>query len=119
MDDGAWPCERTLVGHTDGVTALAWWEGKLISGLEDKTIRVWDASTGGLDATITGHAGELSGLVVMGRRLFSAAADGTIRAWTVGTWAAVTSVEAYDADGSGQFPLYLEVDGPMLISRAG
>ena len=114
-----WPCERTLVGHTDRVRALAGWEGKLISGSEDETIRVWDASTGGLDATLTGHRGGVSGLVVMGERLFSASWDGTIRVWTVGTWAAVTSVEAYDVDGSGQFPWCLAVDGCKLICGSG
>ena len=88
-----WPCERTLAGHTGGIKALAGWEGKLISGSSDKTIRVWDASTGGLDATLTGHRNAVFGLVVMGERLFSAAADGTIRVWTVGTWAAVTRLK--------------------------
>ena len=55
-------------------------------------------------------------MVVMGERLFSASRDGTIRVWTVGTWAAVTSVEAYDVDGSAQLPLCLAVDGRKLIS---
>ena len=114
-----WPCERTLAGHTSGVYALAGWEGKFISGSADETIRVWDASTGGLDATLTGHRGGVSGLVVMGERLFSASEDGTIRVWTVGTWAAVTSVEAYDVDGSGQFPWCLAVDGCKLICGSG
>ena len=54
--------------------------------------------------------------MVMGERLFSASTDRTIRVWTVGTWAAVTSVEAYDVDGSGQFPWCLAVDGCKLIS---
>ena len=111
-----WVCERTLAGHIGFVKALAGWEGKLISGSGDKTIRVWDASTGGLDATLTGHRGAVSALVVMGERLFSASGDGTIRVWTVGTWAAVTSVEAYAAVGSWQFPWCLVVDGPKLIS---
>ena len=111
-----WPCERTLAGHTHEVRSLAGWEGKLVCGSWDNTIRVWDASTGGLDATLTGHRGAVLGLVVIGERLFSASADGTIRVWTVGAWAAVTSVEAYDVDGSGQFPWCLAVDGPKLIS---
>ena len=111
-----WPCERTLAGHMSGVSALAGCGGKLISGSEDYTIRVWDTSTGGRDAVLRGHQGAVLGLAVMGERLFSASIDGTIRVWTVGTWAAVTSVEAYDADGSGQVPWCLAVDGPKLIS---
>ena len=111
-----WPCERTLAGHTGSVEALAGWEGKLISGSWDKTIRVWDASTGGLDATLTGHQHAVSGLVVMGERLFSASLDGTIRVWTVGTCAAVASVQAYDVDGSEQYARCLAADGSKLIS---
>ena len=34
----------------------------------------------------------------------------------MGTWAAVTSVEAYDVDRSGQFPFCLAADGRKLIS---
>ena len=91
-------------------------EEKLISGSWDNIIRVWDASTGRLDATLTGHRDAVHGLVVMGERLFSASEDGTIRVWTVGTWAALTSVKAHDADGSRKFPRCLAVDGLKLIS---
>ena len=75
-----WPCERTLTGHTSWVISLEGWEGKLISGSSDNTIRVWELETGDLDATLTGHNGAVSGLLVHGERLFSASDDGSIRA---------------------------------------
>ena len=98
-----WPCERTLTGNS-GVESLAGWEGKLISGLVDSTIHVWDLETGGLEATLTGHRGPVCALLVHGERLFSASRDGSILAWAVGTWAAMASVEAYDVVASGQYP---------------
>ena len=110
-----WPCERTLTGNS-GVESLAGWEGKLISGLVDSTIHVWELETGGLDATLTGHRGPVCALLVHGERLFSASRDGSIRAWAMGTWAAVARVEAYDVVASGQHPGCLAASGSKLIS---
>ena len=112
----AWPCERTLKGHTNGVASLAGWEGKLVSGSWDSTIRVWELDTGELDATLTGHRAAVYALLVHGERLFSASADGSIRAWAVGTWAAAAIVEAYDVGDSGQWPRCLAASGSKLIS---
>ena len=111
-----WPCERTLTGHARGVASLAGWEGKLISGSWDRTIRVWELETGGLDATLAGHTRVVRGLLVHGERLFSASEDGSIRAWAVGTWAALASVQAYDVGASGQVPRCLVASGSKLIS---
>jgi WD40 repeat protein len=36
----------SLEGHNDKVTSVAVCDGKIVSGSEDKTIRVWDMSTG-------------------------------------------------------------------------
>ena len=111
-----WPCERTLTGHTGWVVSLAGWEGKLISGSWDSTIRVWELETGGLDVTLTGHRDVVCSLLVHGERLFSASGDGSIRAWAVGTWEAVASVEAYDARASRQYPRCLAASGARLVS---
>lgn len=47
----------TLRGHTDGVRTLAYSPSgdHLISGSDDKTVRVWDLRTGESLATLTGH----------------------------------------------------------------
>ncbi len=37
MEAGAsWACARTLVGHAEKVKTLATWQGKVLSGSEDK-----------------------------------------------------------------------------------
>ena len=77
-----WRCDDILTGHTGGVVSLAGWEGKLISGSDDSTIRVWELETGRLDATLTGHRGSVRGLLVHGARLF-------ILVWSLGRGSAV------------------------------
>ena len=114
--DPEWSCERTLTGHTRLVASLAEWEGKLISGSWDSTIRVWELETGELHATVTGHRGPVCALLVQRERLFSTSADGSIRTWAVGTWVAVVSVEAYDVRASQQHPRCLVTSGSQLIS---
>ncbi len=49
----------------------------------DRTIRIWDVTTGKLLEQLTGHGSEVNALLFSpdGRRLFSGAADGTILIW--------------------------------------
>jgi LSD1 subclass zinc finger protein len=57
-----------------------------VSGLEDKTVRVWDLETGQCVRTLAGHTDSVSGLAVTadGRLVVSASADGTLRVWNLG-----------------------------------
>ena len=41
------------------------WEGKLISSLEDKTMRIWELETGMLAATLPGHRDVFRGLYIV------------------------------------------------------
>jgi WD40 repeat protein/serine/threonine protein kinase len=84
---------RVLRGHTGWVTGVAFSpDGKhLVSGSEDKTLKVWDVSTstegqqvGGLERrTIKGHPAALAGVAYSpdGQRLASASVDGTVKVW--------------------------------------
>jgi WD40 repeat protein len=73
-------------GHTDSVAGVAWSPdgGRLASGADDQTVRVWDARTGDCLHTLAGHGGRILGVSWSpdGRRLASAGVrDKTVRIW--------------------------------------
>lgn len=81
--------EYTLRGHKDWVHAIAFSpDGKtLASGSYDRTIRLWNVSTGALQRVLRGHGRSINSVAYSadGRWLASAADDGTVRLWDVRT----------------------------------
>jgi serine/threonine protein kinase len=80
---------QTLTGHGDWVTSVAiapdgrW----LVSGSNDKSVRVWDLSDGALLGTLRGHTVVVNSVAVSpdGQWIASASNDGTVRVWDVKT----------------------------------
>lgn len=76
---------REYLGHSDVVTDLALTgDGKtLVTGSEDKTVRVWEAGTGKQLRLFQGHMAGVTAVAVRadGRQAASAAEDGSIRLW--------------------------------------
>ncbi|MFI6233289.1 NB-ARC domain-containing protein, partial [Micromonospora sp. NPDC050784] len=77
--------QRTLTGHLSGVVALAAAPdgGWLASAGNDRTVRIWNPTTGTLQHTLTDHIGWVRALVAAGDGswLASAGHDGTVRIW--------------------------------------
>lgn len=75
----------TYKGHTDSVLAVAWSPNgkRIVSGSQDHTVQVWDATTGGHVLPYSGHT---DGVEVVawspdGKRIASAGKDRTVQVW--------------------------------------
>jgi WD40 repeat protein len=89
--DGRWAAyeegvikPRELEGHTLGVRALAvGLDGKLYSGSDDTTIRVWSGVDGTHLQTLVGHMSWVCALAVgLDGKVYSGSYDKTIRVWS-------------------------------------
>ncbi len=76
---------REYVGHTGAVTCLAVIpDGTLlVTGGEDKTVRVWEVTSGKQLRALQGHLGRVTSIASRGdgKQIASASEDGAIRMW--------------------------------------
>jgi WD40 repeat protein len=71
-------------------------DGRLAAGSVDRTIRLWDVTTGAETARLEGHSGRVRALCVLPRgRLASGSDDDTIRLWDVTTGAEAARLEGH------------------------
>ncbi len=77
-DPSTGDCLRTLTGHSDGVTSLAFLPNGTLasgSGSDDKTIKIWDPSTGDCLRTLTGHSDWVTSLAFLPNENFISGSD--------------------------------------------
>ena len=90
---------RTLEGHTDQVWCCAVDpEGRwIVSGADDRTLRLWDVASGQTLRTFEGHTGGVRCCAVdpQGKWVVSGADDGTLRLWDVATGQTVCTLEGH------------------------
>jgi WD40 repeat protein len=103
---------RVVRGHADGVWTVAWSPdgGRLLTGAEDRTARVWDAWHGRQLAVLQGHHEGLLDVAWSpdGRRVATVARDRTLRLWAAADGAPLLTVPhetrlralAWSPDGS-------------------
>ena len=78
-------CMTTIVGHADYVRcALQLADGRLVSGSEDKTLKIWDITSGIGLMTLNGHQDIVScALQLADGRLVSGSGDRTLKIWNI------------------------------------
>ena len=79
----------TLSGHTDSVRSITFSSdgASLVSGGDDRTIKIWDIQTGGVVKTFSGHTDFVHSVSISSNRgtIASGSRDRTIRLWDAWT----------------------------------
>ena len=83
------PRTMAIHGHSDRIYCVQFGtvadQRFLFSGSRDKSIRVWDAASGGRVALLQSHSGSVLCLEYDAGMLLSGSSDGTARVWSVGS----------------------------------
>ncbi len=89
-----------LKGHKDWVTSVAFSpDGKtVVSGSEDKTIRIWSIESGMNVRTLRGHEAGVSAVTFSkdGKRIVSGSWDKTLKIWNVADGKELLSLEGHE-----------------------
>ncbi|CDF38048.1 WD40-repeat containing protein [Chondrus crispus] len=110
---------RNFRGHRSGVhcVAISGDGRRVVSGSEDKSVRVWDVGTGAqVGEALVGHTGSVLSVAISGdgRRVVSGSDDKSVRVWDVETGAQVG--EALVGHTGYVYSVAMSGDGRRVVS---
>ena len=116
--DDEWdPCLQTLEGHTGIVNSVAFsLDGKrIISASKDRTLKIWDTTTGACQKTLQGHNDDVTAVAISldGKQVVSASWEGTIKLWDFATG---TCQKTFEEHYQHVTSLAFSPDGSQLAS---
>jgi len=90
--------EMTMIGHNGSVySVIALPDGRLVSCSDDKTLRIWNATTGDCETVLAGHDGVVNSVIALpDGRLVSCSSDKTLRIWNATTGDCETVLAGHD-----------------------
>ncbi len=107
--------DKTLSGHSDSVWSVALSsDGKtLVSGSEDKTIKIWNIDTGQLIRTLNGHSDSVRSVALSsdGQIIASGSGDKTLKLWNL-----ETGVRTFSQHSGPVWSVAFSPDGQTLVS---
>jgi WD40 repeat protein len=108
---------RSLEGHTDWVRAVAVSpDGRtIVSGSDDRTVKVWEAESGRLLRSLEGHTGSVLAVAVSpdGRTIVSGSWDNTVKVWEAESGRLLRSLEGHTG---GVNAVAVSPDGRTIVS---
>ena len=109
--------EQTLEGHSSWVSSVAFSldGGRLVSGSDDRTVRVWNVAIRQVEQTLGGHSSRVNSVAFSpdGGRLASGSDDRTVRVWNIATGQVEQTLEGHSSKVSS---VVFSPDGGRLAS---
>jgi WD40 repeat protein len=110
---------NTLGGHANWVNGISFSpDGKMLaSGSADKTVKLWDTTTGKEIKTLTGHTDWVNSVSFSsdGKMLASGSADKTVKLWDTSTGKEIKTLTGHTNEVRG---ISFSPDGKMLASAS-